>query len=89
VAPTGTAVRDLRALRYDPPGYAKQGARRTTFQSALEQCEQFHAAAHGAGYATRPVQLFYALSQAGRAIVAASPRLGNQAWESKKTRTNR
>ncbi len=24
-----------------PPGHAKQGARRTTFQSALEQCEQF------------------------------------------------
>lgn len=76
----GTAPRDLRALRYDPPGYAKQGARRRTFQSALEQCEQFQAAAHDAGYATRPVQLFYALSQAGRAIVAASPRMGNQAW---------
>jgi YaaC-like Protein len=73
-------MRDLRALRYDPPGHAKQGARRTTFQSALEQCEQFLAAACDAGYATRPVQLFYALSQAGRAIVAASPRIGNQAW---------
>jgi hypothetical protein len=75
-----TAVRDLRAFRYDPPGCAKQGARRTTFQSALEQCEQFQAAARDAGYATRPVQLFYTLSQAGRAIVAASPRIGNQAW---------
>jgi YaaC-like Protein len=73
-------VRVLRALRYDPPGYAKQSARRTTFQSALEQCEQFLAAAGDAGYATRPVQLFYAMSQAGRAIVAASPRIGNQAW---------
>lgn len=73
-------VRDLRALRYDPPGHAKQGSRRTTFQSALEGCEQFLAAAREAGYATRPVQLFYALSQAGRAIVAASPRIGNQAW---------
>jgi hypothetical protein len=76
----GMALRDLRALRYDPPGYAKQGARRTTFQSALEQCEQFLAAARESGYATRPVQLFYALSQAGRAIVAASPRIGNQDW---------
>ena len=76
----GAALRDLRALRYDPPGQAKQGARRTTFQSALEQCEQFLAAARGAGYATRPVQLFYALSQAGCALVAASPRIGNQAW---------
>jgi len=80
VEPMGAALRDLRALRYDPPGHAKAGARRTTFQSALEQCEQFLAAARDAGYATRPVQLFYALSQAGRALVAASPRIGNQAW---------
>jgi hypothetical protein len=80
VAHTGAAMRDLRGLRYDPPGYAKRGARRTTFQSALEQCEQFQTAARSAGYATRPVQLFYALSQAGRAIVTASPRIGNQAW---------
>ncbi len=81
MAVAGTALRKLRALRYDPPGYAKQGGRRITFQSALEQCEQFLAAATEAGYATRPVQLFYALSQAGRAIVAASPRIGNQAWK--------
>ncbi|HTX86135.1 MAG TPA: YaaC family protein [Streptosporangiaceae bacterium] len=80
MAQAGMAMRDLRALRYDPPGYAKHGARRTTFQSALEQCEQFVAAARDAGYATRPVQLFYALSQASRAIVAASPRISNQAW---------
>ena len=76
----GAALRDLRALRHDPPGHAKDGARRTTFQSALEQCEQFLAAARDAGYATRPVQLFYALSQAGRALVAASPRISSQAW---------
>jgi hypothetical protein len=81
VAPAGTALRDLRALRSGPPGYARGGARRATFQSALEQCEQFLTAARGVGYATRPVQLFYALSQAGRAIVAASPRIGNQAWK--------
>lgn len=55
--------------------------RRTTFQFALEQCEQFLGAAGDTGYATRPVQLFYALSQAGRAIVAASPRVGNQTWK--------
>jgi hypothetical protein len=47
----------------------------------LEQCEQFLDAASATGYATRPVQLFYALSQAGRAIVAASPCVGNQAWK--------
>src|SRR5687767_15645857 len=50
------------------------------FQAALEQCEQFLAAAREAGYATRPVQLFYALSQAGRAVVAASPHVSNQHW---------
>ncbi|MGH3940561.1 MAG: YaaC family protein [Pseudonocardiaceae bacterium] len=80
MAAAGRALRSLRALRHDPPGYAKQGARRATFQSALEQCEQFLGAASDTGYATRPVQLFYALSQASRAIVAASPRVGNQAW---------
>jgi hypothetical protein len=77
----GTALRDLRALRFAPPGFAGRGARRQVFQAALDQCEQFLVAAHGAGYATRPVQLFYALSQAGRAIVAASPRIGNQSWQ--------
>jgi len=51
------------------------------FQSSLEQCEQFLDAADDTGYATRPVQLFYALSQASRAIVAASPHVGNQAWK--------
>lgn len=80
MATGGAAFRNLRALRHDPPGYAKQGARRTTFQTALEQCEQFLGAAGIAGYATRPVQLFYALSQAGRAIVAASPNVDNQSW---------
>ena len=43
------------------------------FRASLEQCEQFLAAAEGAGYATRPVHLFYALSQGSRALVAASP----------------
>ncbi|HEY0637632.1 MAG TPA: YaaC family protein [Pseudonocardiaceae bacterium] len=78
---TGAKLRALRSLRYDPPGYAKKGARRTTFQTSLEQGEQFLQAAKVAGYSTRPVQLFYALSQAGRAITAASPRVGNQEWK--------
>src|SRR5487761_31481 len=78
---SGSSFRELRALRYAPPGFAGSGGRRTTFQAALDQCEQFLIAAHGADYATRPVQLFYALSQAGRAIVAASPRIGNQSWQ--------
>ena len=81
MAAAGTAIRSLRALRHAPPGHAGHGARRTLFQSSLEQCEQFLAAASDTGYATRPVQLFYALSQAGRAIVAASPQVGNQGWQ--------
>jgi hypothetical protein len=81
LARSDAILRDLRALRYAAPGFAKEGVRRRAFQSALEQCEQFLAAAYDAGYATRPVQLFYALSQAGRAIVAASPHVGNQNWK--------
>jgi len=76
----GRVLRSLRALRHDPPGCAQQAARRVLFQSSLEQCEQFLGAAGDTGYATRPVQLFYALSQAGRAIVAASPLIGSQGW---------
>ena len=48
------------------------------FTSALEQSEQFLQAASNAGYATRPVQLFYALSQAGRAICAVQC---SSAWQ--------
>jgi len=40
------------------------------FTTSLEQSEQFLSAAATVGYATKPVQLFYALSQAGRAIAA-------------------
>ncbi|MEU4162676.1 YaaC family protein [Actinoplanes sp. NPDC026670] len=72
--------RDLRSLRHDPPGFANsRGSRRATFQAALEQCEQFIKAGASADYATRPLQLFYAMSQGTRAVVAASPRIG-QNW---------
>lgn len=79
---TASTWRDLRSLRHDPPGFANgngRGPRRATFQAALEQCEQFIRAAGGADYATRPLQLFYAMSQGTRAVVAASPRVG-QNW---------
>jgi hypothetical protein len=72
--------RDLRSLRHAPPGHAGgRGPRRATFQAALEQCEQFIKAAGSADYATRALQLFYAMSQGTRAVVAASPRVG-QDW---------
>jgi hypothetical protein len=48
------------------------------FAAALEQAEQFLTAAASVGYATKPVQLFYALSQAGRAIGAAH---AEQPWQ--------
>lgn len=79
IPPHAEVWRELRGLRADPPGAAAaRGARRRTFQSALEQAQQFMAAAEAVGYATRPVQLFYALSQGGRAILAASPKISNQ-----------
>lgn len=45
------------------------------FAAALEQGQQFMQAAEMVGYATRPVQLFYGLSQLGRAVAAASTHL--------------
>jgi hypothetical protein len=48
------------------------------FASALEQAEQLMRAAQDVGTAARPLPLFYALSQAGRAIAAA--RLPDPAW---------
>lgn len=69
----------LRALRASPPGRAETDeARRAVFTAALEQAEQFLAAAGSVGFATRPVQLFYALNQAGRAIAAAR---AEEPWE--------
>ena len=68
--------RTLRGLRSNPPGAAAASKDRArTFQTALEQAQQLMEAAEAAGYATRPIQLFYALSQAGRAIAAVSTRL--------------
>jgi len=56
-------------------------ARRRTFQSALEQAEQQFRAAESIGYDSRALNLFYGLSQAGRAIAAAASRLDGSEWE--------
>lgn len=61
----------MRALRATPPGLAGSPERQETFGAALEQFEQLLLASQAAGPATSPILLFYALSQAGRAIVAA------------------
>jgi hypothetical protein len=72
----GVTWRALRGLRADPPGAAASDKdREKTFQTALEQVQQLMEAAEDAGHATRPIQVFYALSQAGRAIAAVSTRL--------------
>jgi YaaC-like protein len=71
--PSRDAVwRDVRALRHQPPGLAARGDRRRVFGAALEQAEQLFTTAASAGHASRPISLFYGLSQAGRAIAAAS-----------------
>ncbi|WP_416071590.1 YaaC family protein [Streptomyces sp. ME02-8801-2C] len=56
----------LRETRSDPPGWAGSGnaARRKTYNAALEQAEQLLKAAAQVGPASRPLLLFYGLSQA-------------------------
>ncbi|MFJ4099895.1 YaaC family protein [Amycolatopsis japonica] len=67
-----TAWQDIRALRAAPPGEAARDAdRQLTFVAALRQAEELAEAAANASYATKALPLFYALSQAGRAIAAA------------------
>ena len=61
----------VRALRARPPGKANRGRRRRVFAAALQQFDELLGASRGAGPASAPLPLFYALSQAGRAIAAA------------------
>ena len=70
--PTAAVWRALRELRATPPGYASSGTRQKLFSAALEQSEQLFTAAASAGPASRPLVLFYGLSQAGRAIAACA-----------------
>lgn len=77
---TDQAWERLRASRSDPPGRANTGSRRKTYSAALEQAQQLFQAAAVVGSATRPVPVFYGLSQAGRAIAAAAWSLKGQDW---------
>lgn len=62
----------IRSLRARPVGAAVgNDDRRRTFVAALRQAEELARSAEVASYATRPLPLFYSLSQAGRAIAAA------------------
>lgn len=66
----------IRLTRGNPPGAARSNDdRRTVYRAALQQFEELFESAGAAGPASRPLPLFYALSQAGRAIAAA--RAGN------------
>ena len=75
--PPSQIWQQLRSLRSRKVGAAIRGERREIFDTALEQAEQLFAAAAVAGTATRPLLLFYGLSQLGRSIAAASPGLAS------------
>lgn len=51
---------------------ASDPSRKRTFRAALRQAEELAQAAEVVTYAVKPIQLFYALSQAGRALAAAA-----------------
>src|SRR5688572_1463755 len=64
--------RRVRGLRANPPGLASTNKeRREVFNAALEQAEQLTRSASHLGSETRPINLFYGLSQGTRAIAAA------------------
>lgn len=62
----------LRASLAGPPGVASSDPTSTaTYRAAMQQFEQLLNAAAETGHAARPLPLYYAVAQAGRAIVAA------------------
>lgn len=75
----GWMLRNIRGTRADPPGFASEDEeRRAIYSAGLEQFEQLLAASQNTPPSALPLTLFYALGQAGRAIVAArgdSPRV--------------
>jgi hypothetical protein len=80
ITPPRVAWQMLRSLRSAPPGGAKKGDRKATFNAALEQAEQFFTAATDVGAATRPVLIFYGLAQAGWAVAAADGATPGNRW---------
>jgi hypothetical protein len=68
----------IQALRAAPPGYADEGPRRRVFGAALEQWDALLGGSRAIGPAASPILLFYALSQAGRALCAAH--IPDQQW---------
>lgn len=65
-------VTAIRTTRSRPPELAKDSAeRRDSYRAAIAQFEELLAAASHAGPASRPLLLYYALTQGGNAILAA------------------
>ena len=73
--------RSLRQRRAQAPAAATSRDRAATFRAALEQAEQQVRAAATIGYDSRALNLFYGLSQGGRALAAAAPDLVDKEWE--------
>lgn len=62
----------IRATRAAPPGLAAtDNQRRSLYNAALQQFEELLNAAATVGPASQPILLFYALEQAGQAVLAA------------------
>ena len=81
VRPPAESWRLLRRLRANPPvPPASSVLRRHTFQAALEQAEQQFRAAASVSYESRALNLYYGLSQAGRAIAAGASTLTGNDW---------
>lgn len=78
------AWRGIRTVRSEPPesiaGVLSNSNRRNEFHMGLEQAQQQYSAARVIGYESRALNLFYGLSQAGRALAACSPNLHNSNW---------
>lgn len=71
----------IRALRATPVGRAaRDDARKLVFTSSLGQFDELLTGAASVGPSTRPLLLYYALNQAGRAIAAANIPDGDR-WE--------
>lgn len=75
--------RSIRGRRAAPPVPPGDDQRTATFQSALEQAEQQFRAAALIDFDSRALNLYYGLSQAGRAIAAASSVLPDDGWRLK------
>lgn len=70
--------RRVRFLRSSSKMAAQSPALRNLFTMSLQQAEQQFAAAKVVGFESRPLNLFYGLSQAGRALAVAYEAVGAQ-----------